>query len=66
VVARVAALGQRIQEGEAVVVVEAMKMETAVPCPSEGTVIEVRCRAGQVVRPGQPLVVVEPAREATP
>jgi urea carboxylase len=60
-VARVAAVGEAVSAGDPVVVVEAMKTETAVASPSSGTVSEVRCQVGDIVRPGTPLVVLEPA-----
>ncbi|MGO9872507.1 MAG: urea carboxylase [Acidimicrobiia bacterium] len=58
VVAQVVAVGDEVEQGAAVVVVEAMKMETAVPCPMSGTVTEVRCRPGQIVTAGQTLIVL--------
>jgi urea carboxylase len=50
--------GDRVAAGETVAVLEAMKMETAVPAPAAGIVHQVLCRAGEMVRPGQPLAVV--------
>ena len=61
VVARVVAAGDVLAAGEAAVVVEAMKTETTVTTPVAGTVIEVRCRPGDEVAPGRPLIVVRPA-----
>ena len=61
VVARIADAGTSVGPGEAVVVVEAMKTETALVSPVAGTVTEVRCKVGDVVTPGAPLVVVMPA-----
>ena len=58
VVARVVAVGDQVNEGDAVVVVEAMKMETSVPSPMAGMVTEVRCRPGQVVTAGQALIAL--------
>jgi urea carboxylase len=60
VVARVVSVGDVVERGGSVVVVEAMKTETAVASVAAGRVIEVRCTVGQVVRPGLPLVVVAP------
>jgi len=60
VVARVAAVGQAVTAGEPVLVVEAMKTETAVLSPVDGHVVEVRCGVGDVVAPASPLVVVAP------
>ncbi len=60
VVARIAAAGDEVERGDPVAVVEAMKTETEITTPAEGTVTEVRCRVGDVVRPGVPLAVVSP------
>ncbi|HVM66063.1 MAG TPA: biotin carboxylase N-terminal domain-containing protein, partial [Acidimicrobiales bacterium] len=52
-VARVTvAAGDRVSAGDALVVVEAMKMEHAVRAPHGGTVAEVRAREGQQVDTG--------------
>jgi acetyl-CoA/propionyl-CoA carboxylase biotin carboxyl carrier protein len=51
--------GQEIQAGDVVCILEAMKMENAIPAPREGTVSEVRISAGQVVQAGDPLVILD-------
>lgn len=61
VIARLAEAGDAISAGDPLVVVEAMKTETAVASPLNGIVTQVRCEVGDVVGPGAPLVVVEPA-----
>jgi len=53
-------VGQVVSEGDTVVVLESMKMESPVAAPASGTVREIRCRSGQSVVPGQILVVLEP------
>jgi acetyl-CoA/propionyl-CoA carboxylase biotin carboxyl carrier protein len=53
-------VGDRIEAGQGVCAVEAMKMETVLPSGVAGTVAEVRIGPGQAVRAGEPLVVVEP------
>jgi len=50
--------GQRVSEGDAVVVLESMKMETTVASPVSGTVVRVLVRPGQEVAPGEVLVAV--------
>jgi biotin carboxyl carrier protein len=51
--------GDRVTRGQTLVVLEAMKMELPLKAPADGTVASVACRAGDLVQPGVPLVVVE-------
>jgi urea carboxylase len=53
-------VGQRVEEGETVAILESMKMESPVRAPVGGIVTEVRCAPGQAVAPGQILLVVKP------
>jgi methylmalonyl-CoA carboxyltransferase small subunit len=48
--------GQEIAEGDVVVVLEAMKMETEITAPRQGTVSSVLVAAGDAVTGGQVLV----------
>jgi len=51
--------GDTVEEGEPLLVVEAMKMETAVAAPKTGTVTSVYVSEGDVVAVGDPLVGIE-------
>jgi acetyl-CoA/propionyl-CoA carboxylase biotin carboxyl carrier protein len=51
--------GQEIEAGDVVCILEAMKMENAVPAPREGVVSELAVEEGQVVQAGQALVVID-------
>jgi acetyl-CoA/propionyl-CoA carboxylase biotin carboxyl carrier protein len=51
--------GQEIQAGDVVCILEAMKMENAIPAPREGVVSDVRIVEGQVVQAGDTLVVID-------
>jgi biotin carboxyl carrier protein len=51
--------GQEIQAGDVVCILEAMKMENAIPTPREGVVTEIPAQAGQNVQPGDPLVELD-------
>ena len=53
------AVGDRVQEGDTVVVLESMKMEMPVEAEDPGTVAEIRCAEGQAVDEGDVLVVLE-------
>ena len=53
--------GERVPAGQALVVVEAMKMENELRAPRAGTVREIRCAEGAAVEAGQDLVVLEAA-----
>jgi acetyl-CoA/propionyl-CoA carboxylase biotin carboxyl carrier protein len=51
--------GQDVAADEAVCLLEAMKMESEVRAQRAGRVLKVLVEAGQTVRPGEPLVVLE-------
>ncbi|MEZ4472931.1 MAG: biotin carboxylase N-terminal domain-containing protein [bacterium] len=53
-------VGAVVAAGETVAVLESMKMEVRVDAPVAGRVAGVRVRLGDQVRPGQPLVLLEP------
>jgi biotin carboxyl carrier protein len=50
--------GDVVTEGQTILVVEAMKMETAVAAPQDGTVADVHVREGDAVAVGDPLVTL--------
>jgi biotin carboxyl carrier protein len=52
-------VGQAVQPGDGLIVLEAMKMENEFRALAAGTVKEVRVEAGQAVNPGDVLVVIE-------
>ena len=52
-------VGQRITEGDTVVVLESMKMEMPVEAEDEGTVSAIPCSEGQAVSEGDTLVLLD-------
>jgi oxaloacetate decarboxylase alpha subunit len=50
--------GDAVAEGDTLIVVEAMKMETAVAAPKAGTVSAVHVSEGDVIAVGDPLVAI--------
>ena len=48
--------GDKVQRGQTLIILEAMKMETRVTAPGDGRVEQVLCSAGQIVERGQRLV----------
>jgi urea carboxylase len=51
--------GQHVDGGQALVIIESMKMETAIPALHAGIVRELRCQPGRIVKAGQIVVIVE-------
>jgi urea carboxylase len=49
---------QYVEAGQALVIIESMKMELTVSAPSAGEVTRVMCREGQSVSAGQVLVAL--------
>jgi acetyl-CoA carboxylase biotin carboxyl carrier protein len=53
------AVGDTVSDGDAVVILESMKMEMPVEAEDDGTVAEIKCEEGQSVQEGDVLVVLE-------
>jgi acetyl-CoA carboxylase biotin carboxyl carrier protein len=52
-------IGDSVDEGDTVVILESMKMEMPVEAEDPGVVKEIRCEEGQAVSEGETLVVLE-------
>ncbi|HEX8646473.1 MAG TPA: biotin/lipoyl-binding carrier protein [Thermoleophilaceae bacterium] len=52
-------VGDAVEEGDTLVILESMKMEMPVEAEDEGTVAEIKCEEGQSVSEGDTLVVLE-------
>jgi len=53
------AIGDEVDEGDTVVILESMKREMPVEAEDPGKVAEIRCEEGQSVQEGDVLVVLE-------
>jgi len=53
-------VGDTVEEGETILILEAMKMQNEVTAPISGTVTAVHCEDGVNVEANVPLVVIEP------
>ena len=51
-------VGDTVKKGETVIVLEAMKMENALPSPVDGTIKAVNCKSGDSVAKGATLCVI--------
>jgi acetyl-CoA carboxylase biotin carboxyl carrier protein len=52
-------VGDQIEEGDTVAILESMKMEMPVEAEDAGVVVEILCEEGQAVSEGDTLVVLE-------
>jgi acetyl-CoA carboxylase biotin carboxyl carrier protein len=52
-------VGQEVEEGDTLVILESMKMEMPVEAEDDGTVAQIACAEGQSVSEGDTLVVLE-------
>ncbi|KAI0071208.1 hypothetical protein K474DRAFT_1669253 [Panus rudis PR-1116 ss-1] len=58
-------VGDKVEKGQAVVVLESMKTETVLRAMGDGVVSAVGCAKGEMVQEGRELVVVEPEAKET-
>ena len=56
--------GDVVHRGDTLIVLEAMKMELPIRAGADGTVAAIRCREGELVQPGVPLIEIAPAEGA--
>jgi len=54
-----AQIGQRVMQGDELLVIEAMKMEIPVVADDAGEIVEIRCEAGKPVKAGDIVVVMK-------
>ncbi|HWP18117.1 MAG TPA: acetyl-CoA carboxylase biotin carboxyl carrier protein [Burkholderiaceae bacterium] len=52
-------VGQQVKEGDALCIIEAMKIMNEIEADKSGTVTQILCENGQAVEYGQPLFVIE-------
>lgn len=53
-----AKVGQAVKKGDAVVIIEAMKMEIPVVAPEDGTVASIDCAVGDAIEAGATLATI--------
>jgi biotin carboxyl carrier protein len=53
------ALGDTVEAGEGLIVVEAMKMQNEMKSPNRGSVVEIKTKPGATVTAGEILIVIE-------
>jgi len=58
-------VGDLVEEGQIIGLIEAMKVFSEVPSDHAGVVDEVAAKDGELVRPGQPLMYLKPIPETT-
>ncbi len=54
-----AEVGQQVKEGQAICIIEAMKIMNEIEADVDGKILRVLCENGQAVEFGQPLFIVE-------
>ena len=53
-------IGDVVEEGQVVMILEAMKMQNEIQAPVAGTVTEIHCEEGQSIEANVPLLVITP------
>ena len=56
-------VGQEVEEGQLILILEAMKMQNEMRAPISGTVSEVTCSVGENVEANRTLVIISPLEE---
>ena len=57
-------VGDQVEEGSVLMILEAMKMQNEVQAPISGTIAELNCETGESIEANSPLVVIAPQEES--
>ena len=57
--------GDKVAEGDVVMILEAMKMQNEIQAPLSGTVTAVNCKPGDSIEANSPLVIIQPEEHKT-
>ena len=57
--------GDKVAEGDVVMILEAMKMQNEIQAPLPGTVTAVNCKPGDSIEANSPLVIIQPEEHKT-
>jgi len=52
-------VGDKVKEGDTLVILESMKMENPIAAPVDGTVVKISVNKDQVVKTGDAIAVIE-------
>ena len=57
-------VGDQVEEGSVLMILEAMKMQNEVQAPISGTIAELNCETGESIEANSPLVIIAPQEES--
>ena len=53
-------LDEIVEQGQVIMILEAMKMQNEIQAPISGKIVEINCHSGESIEANMPLVVIEP------
>ena len=55
-------LDEIVEQGQVIMILEAMKMQNEIQAPISGKIVEINCHSGESIEANMPLVVIEPLK----
>lgn len=53
-------LDEMVEQGQVIMILEAMKMQNEIQAPISGKIVEINCHSGESIEANMPLIVIEP------